>query len=51
MTFPVGGGGIDLVLGVVGKTEPKVSGFKSLFFFWGGAKSLTAINMCLGERK
>ena len=48
MTFP--GGGIDLSLGVVGKTEPEVSCFKSLPFFR-GPKSLTAINMCLGERK
>ena len=35
----------------MGKIEPEVSGFKSLFFFWGGGapKSLTAINTCLDE--
>ena len=32
--------------------EPEVSGFKSLFFFWGGGgapKLITAINTCLDE--
>ena len=38
----------------MGKIEPEASGFKSLFFFWGGGgrrgpKSLTAINTCLDE--
>ena len=37
----------------MGKIEPEVSGFKSLFFFGGGGggapKSLTAINTCLDE--
>ena len=32
----------------MGKIEPEVSGFKSLFFFW-APKSLTAINTCLDE--
>ena len=36
------GWGFDLSLGVVGKTEPKVSGFKSLLFFR-GPESLTVI--------
>ena len=40
--------GFDLCLGVVGKIEPEVSGFKS-FFFFRAPKSLTAINMCLDE--
>ena len=31
----------------MGKIEPEVSGFKSLF--WGSPKSLTAINTCLDE--
>ena len=31
----------------MGKIEPEVSGFKSLF--WGASKSLTAINTCLDE--
>ena len=31
----------------MGKIEPEVSGFKSLF--WGAPKSLTAINTCLDE--
>ena len=38
--------------GGVGKIEPEVSGFKSLFFGGGGGgapKSLTAINTCLDE--
>ena len=38
----------------MGKIEPEESGFKSLFFGWGGGgrgapKSLTAINTCLDE--
>ena len=33
----------------MGKIEPEVSGFKSLFFGGGGAKLLTAINTCLDE--
>ena len=35
----------------MGKIEPEVSGFKSLFFWGGGGapKSLTAINACLDE--
>ena len=37
----------------MGKIEPEVSGFKSLFFGGGGGggapKSLTAINTCLDE--
>ena len=37
----------------MGKIEPEVSGFKSLFFLRGGGggapKSLTAINTCLDE--
>ena len=37
----------------MGKIEPEVSGFKSLFFWGGGGggapKSLTAINTCLDE--
>ena len=31
----------------MGKIEPEVSGFKSLF--WGAPKSITAINTCLDE--
>ena len=31
----------------MGKIEPEVSGFKSLF--WGAPKSLTAVNTCLDE--
>ena len=31
----------------MGKIEPEVSDFKSLF--WGAPKSLTTINMCLDE--
>ena len=34
-------------MGGVGKIEPEVSGFKSLF--WVAPKSLTAINTCLDE--
>ena len=36
----------------MGKIEPEVSGFKSLFFLGGGggrAKSLTATNTCLDQ--
>ena len=44
---PSRGWGIWPCLGGVGKIEPEVSGFKSLF--WGLPKSLTAINTCLGE--
>ena len=33
----------------MGKIEPEVSGFKSLFFW--APKSLTAINTCLDEIK
>ena len=35
----------------MGRIEPEVSGFKSLFFGGGGGapKSLTAINTCLDE--
>ena len=36
----------------MGKIEPEVSGFKSLFFWGGGGRapeSLTAINTCLDE--
>ena len=37
----------------MGKIEPEVSGFKTLFFLGGGGggapKTLTGINMCLDE--
>ena len=52
---PSQGWGIWPCLGGVGKIEPEVSGFKSLFFWGGGGggegapKSLTAIFTCLDE--
>ena len=44
------GWGFDLSLGVVGKTEPKVSGFKSLLF-WGGAEVANSYKHVFGREE
>ena len=46
---PSRGWGFDLCLGVVGKIEPEVSGFKLLIFFWGGGEGAGAVKWSTAE--
>ena len=46
---PSRGWGFDLCLGVVGKIEPEVSGFKLLIFFLGGGEGAGALKWPTAE--